>query len=123
MVRSVLNVVKDGGRNYQHCDLFNFSTIISVFCGVLNVPTNVMHRLYQDFAIYGTYVAEQSSGELASSLMYVSFFDIKNRKRSVNQPPESCRYQLLYNSKDKSEQIFWSKYFHQTSPSQNRTFH
>jgi len=35
----------------------------------------------QDFAIYGTYVAEQSSGELATSLMYVSFFDIKNRKR------------------------------------------
>ena len=40
--------------------------------------------LDQDFAIYGTYVAEQSSGELATSLMYVSFFDIKNRKRSVD---------------------------------------
>ncbi|XP_063680485.1 mucin-2-like [Bolinopsis microptera] len=35
----------------------------------------------QDFAVYGTFQAEASSGGLASHLVYVSFFDIKNRVR------------------------------------------
>lgn len=35
----------------------------------------------RDFAVYGTFQAEQPSGHLASHLTYVSFFDIKNRVR------------------------------------------
>ena len=35
----------------------------------------------QEFTVYGTFQAEKDSGQLAASLRYVSFFDIRNGKR------------------------------------------
>ena len=36
---------------------------------------------FQSFVVYGTFKAESESGTLASSLTYVSLFDLKNKLR------------------------------------------
>lgn len=57
----------------------------------------------QEFTVYGTFAAEKESGQLAASLRYVSFFDIRNGKRvqlgrglEVNY--EGTMVKLPYNS-------------------------
>jgi len=65
-----------GHNHIQTFDGVNYQTDVHGCSYPLALRTGI-----QDFAVYGTFEAEQASGELAAHLMYVSFFDIKNRVR------------------------------------------
>ena len=72
--------------------------------GQLNTIRILFHFLimvllwyFQSFVVYGTFKAESESGTLASSLTYVSLFDLKNKLRwFINSSELMRRFQQVY---------------------------